>query len=251
MAYLGTANKMVKVHYGDETILCSVIESPTLSKRIRIHVHANGSVELKVPNGLSKSDIQSAAQKRAKWISSNVKQVSSQRVHFSERKFVNGESHFYLGRRHKLFIVAENNSPFEVKIANGKICLKVPSSDSASIKRLLNDWYSERAAKYFNARFKEVSRNMAWVNNSPKFRLIRMKRQWGNCSPKGSITLNPALVRAPRHCIDYVLIHELCHLVEHNHSKKFYSLLDKYCPNWKETKRQLDGMSELILSDFY
>lgn len=73
-----------------------------------------------------------------------------------------------------------------------------------------------------------------------------MKVQWGSCSPAGRITLNPLLVKAPRECIDYVLLHELCHLLNHNHSPKFYKTLDRQMPRWRAIKEKLDNMVEEI-----
>jgi hypothetical protein len=75
-----------------------------------------------------------------------------------------------------------------------------------------------------------------------------MQKQWGSCSPQGHILLNPHLVKAPRECIDYVIIHELCHLKEHNHSPEFYRLLCLQMPDWKQVKAKLDGMAELLLN---
>jgi len=75
-----------------------------------------------------------------------------------------------------------------------------------------------------------------------------MQTQWGNCSPGGTITLSPHLVKAPRDCIDYVLLHELCHLKEHNHAPAFWGLLERVMPDWERHKARLDGMAELILS---
>jgi predicted metal-dependent hydrolase len=79
-------------------------------------------------------------------------------------------------------------------------------------------------------------------------KLVPMEHQWGSCSPAGSINLNPALIRAPRHCIDYVLLHEICHLKEHNHSKRFYALLEMHSPQWVDTKAELDQLAELLLA---
>ena len=75
-----------------------------------------------------------------------------------------------------------------------------------------------------------------------------MKVQWGSCSPAGRLTLNPHLVKASRQCIDYVLLHELCHLKEHNHSARFYDTIQRHLPQWRRIKEQLDGLSEVILS---
>jgi predicted metal-dependent hydrolase len=75
-----------------------------------------------------------------------------------------------------------------------------------------------------------------------------MKKRWGSCAVNGAITLSPALVKAPRECIDYVIVHELCHLREHNHSPAYYQLLARAYPNWEATKRKLDDLAEILLN---
>jgi len=82
----------------------------------------------------------------------------------------------------------------------------------------------------------------------PAMRLQTMKVQWGSCSPAGRLTLNPHLVKAPRECIDYVLLHELCHLKEHNHSRKFYMLLERHLPQWRRKKERLDELADMVLN---
>lgn len=81
-----------------------------------------------------------------------------------------------------------------------------------------------------------------WVEERPPLRILTMQTQWGSCSLNGRITLNPHLVKAPRECIDYVILHELCHIAEHNHSERFYRLMGQVMPNWEEVKERLDGM---------
>ena len=75
--------------------------------------------------------------------------------------------------------------------------------------------------------------------------LVQMAKRWGSCSRAGRILLNPELVTAPKDCIDYVIVHELCHLKEHNHSPAYYRLLDRVMPSWQERKRRLDQTVEV------
>lgn len=75
-----------------------------------------------------------------------------------------------------------------------------------------------------------------------------MRTQWGSCSPKGEVLLNPYLVKAPKVCIEYVVAHELCHLKEHNHSERFYRQLGRVLPDWTMRKAELDNMAELLLN---
>ena len=78
---------------------------------------------------------------------------------------------------------------------------------------------------------------------------MAMTKQWGSCSTKGNLMLNPHLVKAPKEYIDYVILHELCHIAEHNHSERFWRLLTQVMPNWKEVKAKLDGMAEMYLNE--
>ena len=75
-----------------------------------------------------------------------------------------------------------------------------------------------------------------------------MKTQWGSCSPGGRLTLNPYLVKAPRECIDYVILHELCHIAEHNHSDKFYRLMKRVMPKWEAVKDRLDKNASIYIT---
>lgn len=88
-----------------------------------------------------------------------------------------------------------------------------------------------------------------WVTGRPTLRILTMQKQWGSCSAKGVLILNPHLVKAPKECIDYVILHKLCHISEHNHSEKFWRLLTQVMPQWKEVKARLDGMAELYLNE--
>ena len=236
------------VRYGDQEVSCLVRQNAAVTGRIRIHVDPNGDVEIEAPVGKETSEIRAAAQRRARWIFQHRNAAISARRLASPREYVSGETHFYLGSRYKLLVCESSTKPSEVKLLRGKLEITVPVADRAAIKRRLNAWYSERAADYLNKRFAEVTKRMSWLDRRPPLKLMRMKTQWGSCSPSGVVYLNPALVRAPRHCIEYVMVHELCHMVEHNHSRRFFDLLEAQLPGWQTTKRELDSLAELILA---
>jgi predicted metal-dependent hydrolase len=102
---------------------------------------------------------------------------------------------------------------------------------------------------YLAGRVEAISKTLPWALDTPQFRLLEMKTQWGSCATGGALTLNLFLVKAPRNCIDHALTHELCHLREHNHSPAFFHLLSRALPDWESTKARLDQMAELILND--
>lgn len=108
---------------------------------------------------------------------------------------------------------------------------------------MLTDWYKARAREVFARKLSAMLKQALWVSDSPPLRILTMQTQWGSCSPNGRVTLNPNLVKAPRECIDYVILHELCHLAEHNHSERFYQLMGQVMPEWEKTKKRLNRMA--------
>ncbi|GFE79128.1 metal-dependent hydrolase [Steroidobacter agaridevorans] len=235
-------------NYGDTEIEYSVAHNARLESKVRIHVHPNGFVEVESPPGKSASEICHAVRKRARWIAKHLEANSQLRAHALPREYVSGETHFYLGRRYQLKIVAPVADRPVVAMKAGRIHVAVRGEEPLAVRRRLNAWYKERAEDYLGRRLSEISETIPWLKNEPPLKLTAMRKQWGSCSPSGSINLNPWLIRAPRDCIDYVLIHEICHLKEHNHSKRYYELLERHCPNWRKIKTRLDGMAELLLA---
>lgn len=237
------------VSYGDRRFEYSVSINDTLDDRVRIHVHPNGAVEVESPIGKSDREIAEAVLKRARWIDQNLRQFETLREHSLPRQYVSGETHFYLGRRYQLKVTDGARNASSVQLKGGSIKVDLPCADQAAIKRRLNAWYRQRAQPYFEKRLVQISSGIDWINAPPPIKLIKMKTQWGSCSPSGGVHLNPMLIKAPRECVDYVIVHELCHLKEHNHSKRFYALLKSQLPNWHHTKAKLDGMAELLLAE--
>lgn len=237
------------LHYGGMNISYDIIFNPVLSKKIRIHVHPNSQIEVEAPNNYCSKKIEDAVRKRARWIIKQLETTQRIREHTLPREYISGETHFYIGKRYPLKVIKNRELQSKVKLKAGRIEIITRSSDPVSVKRRLNNWYKSKSENYFEKRLQLFADKISWIENMPSLKLITMKKQWGSCSPNGSIHLNPWLIRAPVDCIDYVIIHELCHLREHNHSKKYYDLLQQHHPNWKHVKAKLDGMAERLLAE--
>lgn len=138
--------------------------------------------------------------------------------------------------------------PHRSAYVGGYIQVFVHQRNPEAVRVALNDWYRGRARIVFGERLAAIASSLRWMREAPPLRLQVMKVQWGSCSPGGRLTLNPHLVKVPRECIDYVLLHELCHLKEHNHSKSFYRLLERQLPQWRRKKERLDELAELVLN---
>lgn len=235
------------VQYGEDKIRYQVFLVPGRKGKVAIHVHPDGSVQVDAPLDTEVSRVKGAVLKRAGWVLKHMDQARRQRELALSREYVSGESHFYLGRRYQLKIVPINNSPQQVKLVRGRFQVETSETSAEVVKALLSGWYREHARRYFQRRLIAWCEELAWVKDQPPWQLRIMTKQWGSCSPKGRLTLNPHLIKAPRNCIDYVLLHELCHLREHNHSRRFYELLDRHLPEWRSIKARLDGMAEMLL----
>ncbi|MBF0183887.1 MAG: M48 family metallopeptidase [Magnetococcales bacterium] len=240
----------LSIVYGDDRIDFLVCVAPHRPKhKVAIHVCPDGSVQVDAPEGATEGEIRDAVRKQARWVLKHVSEARQQREHVLARHYVSGESHFYLGRRHLLKVTVAPDEQGRVKLLRGRLEVCCARDNPVLVKILLRAWYQERAKEYLQNRLAIHTDRLPWLAETPSWKLLPMQKQWGSCSPKGVISLNPHLVKAPRECVDYVLLHELCHLREHNHSERYYQLLGQWLPEWKLVKAKLDGMAELLLNE--
>ena len=237
-----------QIAYGDEQIDFTLRKQPLrAASRIAIHVEPEGRVLVDAPDSAGLPAVLLAVRKRARWISQHVTAAKARFAHVLPREYVSGESLHYLGRRYRLKVIVEAGAAEKVRLRGAFVVVSTSKHDPVVIKSALDGWYRQRARIVFAQRMAVAAKPLAWVREEPLFRLQFMTRQWGSCSPAGRITLNPCLVGAPQEAIDYVLLHELCHLKHHNHSKIFYSMLKRYMPNWEQIKSRLDEKAEVYL----
>ncbi len=244
------------LRYGDTAIPYEVSIRSELTGTVAIHVYPGGTVQVDAPQNTSPETIRSAVRKRARWLAGHVEKIRERQQDLQPRLYISGECHFYLGRRYVLKVIplkaAERRAGVKpsVKLKGGQLRVTKADKDAAVVKRLLRDWYRDHARAHFERRLVALTALMPWVKKRqlPPVKLLEMKKHWGSCSPSGSVVLNPHLVKASRQCIDYVIVHELCHLKEHNHSEKYWRLLAKVLPEWKQRKERLDEMAEVLLN---
>lgn len=240
--------KKLSIVYGDEVIDFEVLESSSRSQKILIKVYADCRVVVSTPLNTDDKTIIEAVKQRSRWIYKQLREFREQSKFITPRQYKSGESHFYLGKQYQLKVIQDDTKPNGVKLLRGRLEVNTLDTDIESIKSHLNEWYRSRAKVIFEVRLRQILEKALWVEAKPDIRLMTMRTQWGNCSPSGLLTLNPHLVKAPAICIDYVILHELCHLVEHNHSERFYQLLSQVMPDWEIVKVRLDNMAARLFS---
>lgn len=240
--------KKLSIIYGGEVVDFEVLESPSRTEKILIKVYADCRVVVSAPLNADDKTIIEAVKQRSRWIYKQLREFREQSRFITPRQYKSGESHFYLGKQYQLKVIHDDTKPKGVKLLRGRLEVNTLDMGLESIKSYLNEWYRTRAKVIFEIRLQRILEQALWVETQPDIRLMTMRTQWGNCSPSGVLTLNPHLVKAPTICIDYVILHELCHLVEHNHSERFYQLLNQVMPDWAKIKNQLDMMANKLIN---
>jgi predicted metal-dependent hydrolase len=204
--------------------------------RLVISVYPDLTVSVRAPHGADPGEVDARVTRRAPWIHRQVLEFERYHPLPVPRRFVSGETHYYLGRQYRLRI---RRGTEEVKLIRGFLLVTLNGKKRA--KRLVTEWYRARAEVVFQRRLAAVMQRTQWLDGEPRaIRIRQMMRRWGSCGPGGVITLNIELVKAPPSSIDYILAHELCHRLELNHSKRFYELLRRAVPDWEHARERLN-----------
>ncbi len=206
------------------------------ARRLIISVHPDLTVSVRAPRGADPRQVDARIVRRAAWIHRQVLEFERYHPLPVRRRYVSGETHHYLGRQYRLRV---RGGEEDVKLVRG--FLIVTANGRKGAKSLIEEWYRGRAEDLFRRRLAAVMQRTPWLDSKPRaIRIRRMTRRWGSCGPGGVITLNIDLVKAPPSSIDYILLHELCHRLELNHSKRFYELLRRAAPDWERARARLN-----------
>ena len=205
-------------------------------KNINLKVKPNGEVILTAPNDSNDNEIAYVLKKRAEWIDKKIAYFDEHKA-LHVKEYVSGENFCYLGRNYRLKVIESLDEC--VKLQRGYLQVFVKDiNDYERKKRLLKAWYSEKATMHFK---KAIEKYKLIVKEEIEtVRVREMKTRWGSCNPaKGYINLNLKLIEKPTECIEYVVFHELAHLVHADHSAKFYNYLNLFMSDWKRRKGRL------------
>ena len=206
-------------------------------KTLGITITPDMEVMVKAPVSTPLSKIQEIVKKRAPWIIKQQSFFLTFHPKTPARKYVSGESHLYLGRQYMMKVSLGKKNEVKYK---GRL-IEVITKDKAKAKLLVKEWYRAKAKDKFAEIAEPHIQRFTKYKVEPKGLYIQeMKNRWGSCTPKGKIILNPELIKAPKRCIEYVIIHELCHLIHHDHTQKFIDLQTKEMPDWEKWKNKLE-----------
>lgn len=201
-------------------------------KNVHLSVHPPaGRVSISAPQRMKLDTVRVFAISKLDWIRRQQRKIREQERE-PEREYVDRESHYVWGRRYLLTVVERDEAP-TVELGPSRLRLFIrPGTEKSKRAAILDAWYREQVKQAVPPLIEKWARRM---NVSvARFFVQRMKTRWGGCNPPArSIRLNTDLARKPRECLEYVVVHELCHLLEPTHNARFVALMDRFLPRWQ------------------
>ena len=212
-------------------------------KNINLRVNINKEIYVSVPTEMSLDSVKNFIESKSKWIKKQIEYYNN----FSETKerlnFENGETVFIIGKQYLMNIVPDAINDIEMKGKYFIIHIKDKYvTNKKYISKVYDEWLRNYAISIYSEIYEAYERKLKKYNIKNIDIIIRkMNKRWGSCLPnENKIILNFKLIKTPICCIEYVILHELCHFKYQNHSNKFYNFLNIFMPDWKERKKILD-----------
>lgn len=208
-------------------------------KTISLVVERDKSIKVYAPEGTNEDKLKSAVENKKFWLYQKInseKKITKKPI---SKEFVNGESFLYLGRNYQLELVESQD---DIKFLNRFYLSKTKKSVARGV---FDNWYKEKAKEKIVPVVNEFAQKMGVHYKTIKF--TKMNYQWGSCSVNGVLNFNHNLIKAPRFVIEYVVVHELTHLIELNHSERFWSLVKTQLPKYQVAKKWLVEKGEELV----
>lgn len=210
-------------------------------KNVHLSVHPPaGRVSISAPRRMQLDTVRVFAISKLDWIKKQRKKICEQ-ARETEREYVDRESHYLWGKRYLLSLRESEEAGF-VELSQGKLILRVrPDTDVEKRRALVESWYREQIKEAVPALIARWERRLSV--KVARFRVRRMKTRWGSCNPaRRSILFNTDLAKKPRECLEYIVVHEMVHLLEPTHNARFVSLMDRFMPRWKNYRTMLNRL---------
>ena len=204
-------------------------------KTASIYIERDGQVSVLVPDKLTDRQVEALLESKRKWIYKSLAEwqdLNARRVH---RDYVNGEGFLYLGRSYRLKLVSDLAEPLMLK--DGYFCLRTNNGSLPDADAAFKAFYRAKGAVRIPPR---VAYFQAKMDVEPKaVKVIDLKHRWASCSPGGNLNFHWKCMMAPLTILDYIVVHELAHLVYPNHTEAFWNEVDKVMPDFQERKEWL------------
>ena len=210
-------------------------------KNVHLSVHPpTGRVRISAPKRMSLDTIRVFAISKLDWIRQQQRKLREQERE-TARDYVDRESHYVWGKRY-LLKVSESDEPPSVELSHSRMMLRVrPRTGEAKRQALVEEWYREQLKGAVPPLIAKWEPLMGVAVG--RFFVRRMKTKWGSCNPAArSIRLNTELAKKPPECLEYIVLHEMVHLLEPTHNARFVALMDRFMPNWQFHRQVLNRL---------
>ena len=226
---------MEKLKLGNITI--DVIKKDIKNMHLSVHP-PTGRVRISAPRRLDMDTIRIFAISKLNWIKKHQTNIKNQQRE-APRDYINRESHYFRGKRYLLKII-EHNAPPKVELKHSTIELYIrPNTNRNKRKEILDEWYRKHLKEATPPLIEKWEKQMGVKVN--EFGIKKMKTKWGTCNRHAKrIWLNLELAKKPPECLEYILVHEMVHLLERNHTDRFISLMNKFMPKWRFYRDELN-----------
>jgi predicted metal-dependent hydrolase len=233
---------------GDRDIGYEIRRSARARSRITVRVQPDCTVVVTAPRWASLSNIHEVVVAYAAWIEKRLAAFQKDGPPYRP-EYRAGAPHFYLGESYKIALRAAAGRRAQAEIVGNRLHVEAGDHAPDAVRDVLRRWYREQAMQCFTERLALLVPSLPWVRRLPPWRVRRMRTQWGSCSSRGDMCFNTHLVKATLTQVDYVLLHELCHLKHMDHGPGFQKLMDQHMPDWREHRRALNAVSHRLLVD--
>lgn len=229
------------IKYGNSTIRYTITRSAERGT-VAVTVAPDGAVEVAAPKGTRREVLAVTVTKKADWIL-HQQEFFRRQASSHPKKFVSGESFFYLGRQYKLKVRKSIDLPAPaVQLLQGQFIVRIPATvekeqQAAMVRRVLQGWYRLRAEEVIRPLVERYALKLGLT-----FKVVQirdMQKRWGSGGTDGRLAFNWRIVMAPKRLVEYVVSHELCHLVHNDHSREFWRLLEKVMPECERRRLEL------------
>jgi predicted metal-dependent hydrolase len=219
------------------------IERSKRRKTLTITVERDRSIIVHAPESMSDEKIEEVVKKKRQWI---YEKIGHPQKYLSQpdapgKEIVNGESLLYLGRQYRVEVLkgGESSIKFEQKFY-------IPESNNTDISKcdLLKEWYKERALEKIVPKVRKYARDLGV--QVEKIKIVDSRFRWGSCTINNNVTINWRLIKAPMFVIDYIIVHELAHLLETNHTPVFWNIVSTQSPKMEKAKQWLKENGQIL-----
>lgn len=208
-------------------------------RTIGITLQINGRIQVSAPRRVSYTEIENFLARHSVWIENNLAKYKAIRERYPRKEYREGEKFIFLGKEKRLHFIPGQSAKVRAEVRDAELLVSIPPAAwrtfdphqrHEELANLIRNFYAEAGKNILSVRLQHYSGRMGLVPSSVCYR--SQKTRWGSCSANGKISLNWRLIVAPIEVIDYVIVHELCHLVHYNHSKSFWDLVATQIPDY-------------------